>query len=282
MTGKGKIRCERGMRPDVPSDGAVRNRADRRPDRDRGGRAACRLVEVGGSLRSYTVAGIDQLDGYGPDEMAPSGRGQVLIPWPNRLRDGTYEFDGTRHQLPLNEPELGNAIHGLVRWAGWSVAEREAHRVVVRHILHPQPGYPFSLALQIEYTLTAEGLSVRTSATNVGRQGCPFGHGAHPWLTFGTATVDRGTLRIPARVVIDADERGLPMGSRPVAGTEFDFRIARPIGARRSTTRSRRSSATRMASPAFRSRIRAAGRSRSGSTAPIPTCSSPAATCFPT
>ena len=189
------------------------------------------VVEVGGGLRSYSVAGIDLLDGYGPDEMAPSGRGQVLIPWPNRLRDGTYEFDGARYQLPLNEPELGNAIHGLVRWAGWSVAERDAHRVVVGHTLHPQPGYPFTLALSIEYTLSADGLSVRTSATNLGQRPCPFGHGAHPWLSFGTATVDRATLRIPARVVIDADERSLPTGARPVEGTEFDFRVARPIGA---------------------------------------------------
>ena len=34
------------------------------------------------------------LDGYAVDEMCPSGRGQVLIPWPNRLQDGSYEFDG--------------------------------------------------------------------------------------------------------------------------------------------------------------------------------------------
>ena len=55
-------------------------------------------------------------------EMSSSGRGQVLIPWPNRLEDGSYEFDGKHHQLPLNEPERRNAIHGLVRWATWSVS----------------------------------------------------------------------------------------------------------------------------------------------------------------
>ena len=56
--------------------------------------------------------------------MRQSGRGQVLIPWPNRLEDGGYEFDGRRYQLPLTEPEQHNAIHGLVRSERWAVGER--------------------------------------------------------------------------------------------------------------------------------------------------------------
>ena len=62
------------------------------------------IVEVGGGLRSYSASGLDLVDGYGGDEMSSSGRGQVLIPWPNRLEGGSYEFDGKHHQLPLNEP----------------------------------------------------------------------------------------------------------------------------------------------------------------------------------
>ena len=79
------------------------------------------VVEVGGGLRSYTAGGRELVDGYRADEMSSSGRGQALIPWPNRLQDGSYEFDRRRHQLPLNEPERRNAIHGLVRWAAWPV-----------------------------------------------------------------------------------------------------------------------------------------------------------------
>src|SRR6516162_6870085 len=126
------------------------------------------VVEVGGGLRSYSAGGRELVDGYGADEMSSSGRGQVLIPWPNRLQDGCYEFDGRRHQLPLNEPEHHNAIHGLVRWAAWTTAEREPHRAVMEHVLHPQPGYPFSLRISIEYALTNSGLRVRTTARNLG------------------------------------------------------------------------------------------------------------------
>ena len=191
------------------------------------------VVEVGGGLRTYAAAGRDLLDGYGEDELCRSGRGQVLLPWPNRLEDGTYEFDGERQQLPLDEPEHRNAIHGLVRWAGWTAAEVEPARAVVTHTLHPRRGYPFRLELAIEYSLSDQGLTVRTTATNTGSRPCPFGCGAHPYLTLGTPVVDPLVLRVPARSVLRSDERGLPAGAEPVEGGERDFRSARPIGATR-------------------------------------------------
>jgi aldose 1-epimerase len=187
------------------------------------------VVEVGGGLRTYTVGDRSLLEGYGVDEMATGGRGQVLIPWPNRIQDGRYELDGRQHQLPLTEPEHSNAIHGLVRWVSWTAVEREPHRVVLEHAVHPQPGYPFSLELAIEYELSDSGLAVRTTATNVGGLPCPYGSGAHPYLTLGSQTVDDVLLRLPARTALRSDERGIPVGTVPVEGTELDFRAARRI-----------------------------------------------------
>jgi aldose 1-epimerase len=154
----------------------------------------------------------------------------VLIPWPNRLEDGSYEFDGKHHQLPLNEPERRNAIHGLVRWTTWSVAERSAHRVVMQHVLYPQPGYPFLLRTSIEYELSDCGLLVRTTTTNLSSERCPYGRGAHPYLTLGTATIDRLLLTLPAGTVFQSDQRGLPVDSKDVQGTGYDFRQSRLIG----------------------------------------------------
>lgn len=191
------------------------------------------VVEVGGGLRSYSVAGREILDGYGVDELCPSGRGQVLIPWPNRLEDGSYEFDGRRYQLPIDDPAEQDAIHGLVRWANWTVGTRGPESVVMEHRLHPQPGYPFSLALRIEYALSSAGLSVTTTATNLGPAACPYACGQHPYLTLGTERVDSLVLRAPGRTVFSSDTRGLPTGSSSVDGTEFDFRRPRPIGATR-------------------------------------------------
>ena len=189
------------------------------------------VVEVGGGLRSYSAGGRELLDGYGTDEMCTSGRGQVLLPWPNRIEDGAYEFAGRRHQLALDEPEHGNAIHGLVRWSAWTVRERAPARVVIEHTIHPRPGYPFSLAASIEYTLSDEGLSVATTTTNVGPEPCPYGCGAHPYLTLGTEAVDSLVLTAPGRTVLSSDDRGLPTGREAVDGTEYDFARPRAIGA---------------------------------------------------
>jgi aldose 1-epimerase len=189
------------------------------------------VVEVGGGLRAYAAGQRELLDGYDVDAMSTSGRGQLLIPWPNRLQDGRYEFDGRRHQLALSEPEHGNAIHGLVRWTRWFVREREADRVLLEHVLHPQPGYPFSLTVEVEYALAADGLSVRTTATNIGVDACPYGAGVHPYLTVGTPSVDAAILTSPGATVIRSDDRGLPVGTDPVERTPFDFRRARVIAA---------------------------------------------------
>lgn len=188
------------------------------------------VVEVGGGLRTYTAAGVDVLDGYGVDEMAAGGRGQNLIPWPNRIEDGKYSFAGADLQLALTEPGRHNASHGLVRWANWTATANEGDRVVMELTLHPQPGYPFTLGLAVEYRLGAGGLSVSTTATNLGDRPCPYGAGAHPYLTVGTDLVDDAVLLVPAETRLEADDRGIPTGAVAVDATPYDFREARPIG----------------------------------------------------
>ena len=188
------------------------------------------VVEVGAGLRSYLADGRSILDGYDANEIASSGRGQLLIPWPNRIEDGSYEFGGVRHQLSLDEPERLNAIHGLVRWSAWRIAERERDSAALEHILHPRPGYPFSLALRVEYRLAADGLTVRTEATNVGNETAPYGAGAHPYLAVSGGLVDTARLQIPARTVLEANDRGIPVGAAPVDGSDLDFRVTRAIG----------------------------------------------------
>lgn len=188
------------------------------------------VVEVGGALRGYFAGGMELIDGYGEHEMCSGGRGQVLLPWPNRLSGGSYEFAGRRHQLPLTEPRKGNAIHGLVRWVNWTVAERANDRVVMAYHLYPQPGYPFALALRIEYELSDDGLRVQTTAANVGVEPCPYGAGAHPYLKLGDGGIDGCMLRAPVGLWMPSDERGIPTGIEAVSGTPYDFHSARPIG----------------------------------------------------
>ena len=195
------------------------------------GTQAATVVEVGGALRSYTIDSRRLLDGYAPHERCTGARGQTLIPWPNRLRDGRYAFAGTSGQLPLTEPERCNAIHGLVRWASWAVTDRAEDRVSLTHTLFPQPGWPFLLDLRIDYELGPGGLTVRTTAVNAGPGPCPYGTGAHPYLSLGTPVIDGLRLRAPGAARLTTDDRGIPVGGQPVGGTEYDFRAGRVIGA---------------------------------------------------
>jgi aldose 1-epimerase len=155
----------------------------------RGDRRAV-VVEVGGGIRDY-----GPLYGYAEHELAHSGRGQVLAPWPNRIDGGRYDWDGETHQLAITEPESGCAIHGLVRWATWRAVVHEESRVVMEHVVHPQPGYPFTLRVTVEYALGDEGLSVTTRAENIGDRACPFGAGHHPYIAAPSGTVDDLTLQ---------------------------------------------------------------------------------------
>jgi aldose 1-epimerase len=195
------------------------------------------ITEVGGGLRAYSIDGFDVIDGYGEEEMCSVARGAPLLPWPNRLQDGQYEFQGVAHQTALTEPGRRNAIHGLTRWLNWNASEHAADRVTMTLLLHPQDGYPFTLDLAIEYRLSDRGLSVRTTAANAGTQPLPYGAGQHPYLTVGTERIDEALLRVPALQRLEVDDRQIPTGRTiPVQGTAFDFLELRRIGATRLDT----------------------------------------------
>jgi aldose 1-epimerase len=188
------------------------------------------VTEVGATLRAYTVDGTDVIDGFPLAEQSSAGRGQVLAPWPNRLADGRYTFEGRAGRAALDEPEASNAIHGLVRWLPWQLGTRSENAVVLGCVLHPQPGYPWRLELQVEYRLGQDGLTVTAEATNLADTTAPFGIGFHPYLTVGTRTVGTAWLLVPARRRLVTDARGLPTGQVDVAGTEFDFTAGRLLG----------------------------------------------------
>lgn len=188
------------------------------------------VTEVGATLRSYVCAGRDVCWGFAADEISGGGRGQVLAPWPNRLQDGAYEFDGLRAQAALDEPGRSNAIHGLVRWVPWRLLERSDPATVrLGYVLFPQPAYPFQVRLEVRYRLDARGLEVTISATGEGERRAPFGAGFHPYLSVSPGTVDEARISLPARQRLLLDGRGLPIGSEDVAGTPYEA-VAGPAG----------------------------------------------------
>lgn len=186
------------------------------------------VVTVGACLRTLTRDGLDLVAGTPARARCANFRGAVLMPWPNRVGDGRYDFAGEHHQLPLTEPEHGNALHGLVHWVPWAVAEHTEERAVLRYELPAQPGYPWSLDLQVSYELGDQGLTTTLAARNRSAAVAPYGAGLHPYLTVGRP-LDECLLTLPADTRCETDDRGLPAPARPVAGTAYDFRAARTL-----------------------------------------------------
>jgi aldose 1-epimerase len=195
------------------------------------GRHRAVITEVGATLRSFSVDGRDVVRGFGVQDMISGGRGQNLIPWPNRIRDGRYTFGGATQQLPLTEPARHNASHGLARYLPWVLIDKKADAVTNRVRIHPQPGWPGTLESTITHQLTQDGLMITVEATNLGATELPFGYGAHPYLTVGESTVDEIALTVPAASYLEVDDdRLLPLKLSPVQGTAYDLRDGRVLG----------------------------------------------------
>src|SRR6202011_5337114 len=111
-----------------------------------------------GALASHGRAGGPLRAGYAENEPPRSAMGLPLVPWPNRIRDGRYTFGGRELQLPITEPERGNAIHGLARSMSWTATERSPDSVTLSDLIEPAPGYPFRLACSVTYSLDGGGL----------------------------------------------------------------------------------------------------------------------------
>ena len=97
------------------------------------------VTESGAALRTLSNHGRDLVDGFAETEMSGGGRGQLLMPWPNRIRDGRYSFGGRDLQLGLTDPSRGNASHGLELRRLGSVLYFNPAGVRLRTLLSPEP-----------------------------------------------------------------------------------------------------------------------------------------------
>lgn len=189
------------------------------------------LSEIGAGLAGLWLGDRPITSPWPDGALPPMSGGAVLIPWPNRIRDGKFHFGGDDFQLPLSEPAQHNASHGLVRWIRFEVTDRSPSAVSFSHRLVPQTGYPFELSIEIRYELQAEsGLSVSTTVINTGAHPAPFGAGFHPYLDLDGGNLDEAEIEVPAATRLVTDDQQIPIERVPVAGTEYQLSPLRPVG----------------------------------------------------
>ncbi|MFT4232269.1 MAG: aldose 1-epimerase family protein [Leucobacter sp.] len=178
--------------------------------------ATARIAQVGASLRALTVAGTDLIPPYPADAPAPLCSGTVLVPWPNRIRDAVWNDRGVSRELAVTEPKLGNASHGLLRFAAYELREEAEDAISLGALVVPQTGYPYLLDTAVSYRLTGTGIDVVHTLTNLGAEEAPVALGTHPFIMLGDAEPEDLVLHIPAETYFETDGRMIPVAESPV------------------------------------------------------------------
>lgn len=192
--------------------------------------ARAEIGTVAAVLRSLTVGGVAITETTDGTTTPPFGNGIVLVPWPNRVRDGVWNLDGEEQALDLTERDRGNALHGLLRFTDYEVREQTADSVTLGVLVAPQHGWPFLLDTWVRYQVRADGLTVTHGVTNLSDQRAPYAVGTHPFLRIGDTPVEDLVITVAAATYFDVDDRLNPIAERPVDGTRFDARGGLRVG----------------------------------------------------
>ena len=159
----------------------------------------------------------------------------------NRIAGGRFVLDGIAYSVPCNNGP--NALHGGPGGfdkALWAIVETGDRPAPFVRLAHTSPdgdqGFPGTLQVMAEYVLDDDGaLSITYRATTDRPTLVNMTNHAY-WNLAGegaaTGAMDH-VLTIPAEHFLPTDETAIPTGDfAPVAGTPFDFRAPRMIGAR--------------------------------------------------
>ncbi len=188
------------------------------------GLSYCQFVPAfGANLLEIQLTAIGKpfqiLDGFKNESQLISNeksRNIHLLPFPNRIKDGKYYFEGKEFQLPINKPKENNAIHGFI-WnkpfeiTGDKCSNSSASISLKYNYPGYYDGYPYPFLVGYKYTLGAAEFSIEISVTNIGKTSMPLGIGWHPYFTFHKPA-DELQLQLPPCKLLEVDERMIPSG----------------------------------------------------------------------
>lgn len=172
-------------------------------------------------------------------ERQPAHKSSLLFPFPNRLKDGQFEFEGQQYSFEHNDYGRPNALHGFISDKHFQLkAQTNQSLSFIYSYEGNDPSYPFPFKLEVAYTLYELELNIELEITNTGGGDMPCGFGWHPYFS-ADLSPDSTRLKLPNLSKIHVDERLIPNGEespmkgyeefRSIAGEEFDncFRLER-------------------------------------------------------
>lgn len=176
----------------------------------------------GASLIDLSFNGVTVLDScQTPEELHENiwAKNSFLFPFPNRLKDGAFQFEGHTYQFPINEASTNTALHGFGLKVKTAIEEVQlsAHTGLLR-LFYAYPGhyphFPFPFHLTITFLLTSSNsLTISYKVTNSGATTLPFGFGWHPYFEL-SESVGTIKMKLPECQKVEIDEALIPTGKR--------------------------------------------------------------------
>ena len=191
-------------------------------------------LPVAGQVRRMIVAS----DDFADNPVSPGRNGTpVLFPFPNRIRDGKYSFEGKSYEIPSGGK--GHAIHGFAIAAKWDVVSHgtdaggafiEGRFHLAEHAPEMRPLWPTDAVLTIRYALSGRKLGMTIKVENPTDHDLPYGFGIHPYfrVPFASKDPEQGRVILPASQYWPL-EGYLPTGDRKPVEARLDFRQGRPM-----------------------------------------------------
>lgn len=141
-----------------------------------------------------------------------------LFPFPNRLSNGKYRFEGKPYEFPHNDYGRPNALHGFVLEQSFSLKEQGSNDSGAWMSLEYTYGghlayYPFPFTMLIKYALLANELKINISIDNTGETNMPAGLGWHPYFDLPSGK-DMASLHLPPCDEIEVDDLMIPTGKK--------------------------------------------------------------------
>lgn len=109
---------------------------------------------------------------------SPNVYGLPLLFPPNRIRNGTYTFDGREYRFPINEPARHHHIHGFLSQTPFEQIGSASFCYQATEQV-PYPSFPHSFTVERSYELDEEGMHQLLKVTNTGTERFPVGIGFH-------------------------------------------------------------------------------------------------------
>ncbi len=169
---------------------------------------------MGGSLNGWVYSPKSTKESsislIAPNINYPS-KGSWLFPFPNRLANGVYSFDGQKFHFPLNDQGRPNALHGFLPECSFEIVESTDSKISVQYAyLGDKAFYPFPFTFKVEYLIVDQGVDVNIVICNDGETSMPAALGWHPY--FSTEGLDTCSLEIGILEHIQVNELGVPSG----------------------------------------------------------------------